>query len=45
MASALIVMIALGTGDLRRVERFDVFLALASLLLVPVIVMVHLANR
>jgi Mn2+/Fe2+ NRAMP family transporter len=41
LASALIVMIAVSTGDFRRFERFAVFLAFASLLLVPVIVMVH----
>ncbi len=41
LASSLIVMIAVGTGDFRRFERFAVFLAFASLLLVPVIVMVH----
>jgi NRAMP (natural resistance-associated macrophage protein)-like metal ion transporter len=41
LASAIIVMIAVGTGEFRRFERFAVFLAFASLLLVPVIVMVH----
>jgi Mn2+/Fe2+ NRAMP family transporter len=41
LASAFIVMIAVGTGDFRRFERFAVFLAFASLLLVPVIIMVH----
>jgi Mn2+/Fe2+ NRAMP family transporter len=41
LASALIVIIAVSTGDFRRFERFAVFLAFASLLLVPVIVMVH----
>jgi Mn2+/Fe2+ NRAMP family transporter len=40
-ASALIVMVAVSTGDFRRFERFAVFLAFASLLLVPVILMVH----
>jgi Mn2+/Fe2+ NRAMP family transporter len=34
-------MIAVSTGDFRRFERFAVFLAFASLLLVPVVVMVH----
>jgi Mn2+/Fe2+ NRAMP family transporter len=41
LASVFIVMIAVSTGDFRRFERFAVFLAFASLLLVPVIVMVH----
>jgi Mn2+/Fe2+ NRAMP family transporter len=41
LASALIVLIAVSTGDFRRFERFAVFLAFASLLLVPVVVMVH----
>ena len=41
LASAFIVMIAVSTGDFRRFERFAVFLAFASLLLVPVILMVH----
>jgi NRAMP (natural resistance-associated macrophage protein)-like metal ion transporter len=41
VVSALIVMIAVSTGDFRRFERFAVFLSFASLLLVPVIVMVH----
>jgi Mn2+/Fe2+ NRAMP family transporter len=41
LASALIVMVAVSTGDFRRFEQFAVFLAFASLLLVPVIVMVH----
>jgi NRAMP (natural resistance-associated macrophage protein)-like metal ion transporter len=41
LASALIVMIAVSTGNFRRFERFAVLLAFASLLLVPVIVMVH----
>jgi Mn2+/Fe2+ NRAMP family transporter len=41
LASASIVMIAVSTGDFRRFERFAVFLAFASLVLVPVILMVH----
>jgi Mn2+/Fe2+ NRAMP family transporter len=41
LASVFIVMIAVSTGDFRRFERFAVFLAFASLLLVPVIIMVH----
>jgi Mn2+/Fe2+ NRAMP family transporter len=41
LASALIVMVAVSTGDFRRFERFAVFLVFGSLLLVPVIVMVH----
>src|SRR5262245_60209753 len=41
IASAAIVMIAVSTGSFRRFERFAVFLVFASLLLVPVILMVH----
>jgi Mn2+/Fe2+ NRAMP family transporter len=41
LASALIIMIAVSTGDFRRFERLAVFLAFASMLLVPVIIMVH----
>ena len=41
LASALIIMTAVSTGDFRRFERLAVFLAFASLLLVPVIIMVY----
>src|ERR1700726_4296267 len=41
VASAAIIMIAVSTGNFRRFERFAVFLAFASLLLVPVIFLVH----
>jgi Mn2+/Fe2+ NRAMP family transporter len=41
LASAGIVMIAVSTGNFRRFERFAIFLVLGSLLLVPVILMVH----
>ena len=39
--SALIIIGAASTGDFRRFERFSMFLVFASLLLVPIIVMVH----
>ena len=41
ITSALLVMIAVSTGNFRRFERFSMFLVFGSLLLVPVIVMVH----
>ena len=41
LASAMIVMLALSTGNFRRFERFAVFLVFGSLLLVPVLLMVH----
>lgn len=41
IASAFIVMIAVSTGDFRRFERFAIFLVFGSLLLVPIILMVH----
>jgi Mn2+/Fe2+ NRAMP family transporter len=41
IASALIVRIAVSTGDFRRFERFAIFLVFGSLLLVPIILMVH----
>jgi NRAMP (natural resistance-associated macrophage protein)-like metal ion transporter len=41
LASAAIVMLAVSTGDFRRFERFAILLVLGSLLLVPVILMVH----
>lgn len=39
--SAVIIMLAVSTGSFRRFERFAIFLVLGSLLLVPVILMVH----
>jgi Mn2+/Fe2+ NRAMP family transporter len=41
LASAGIIMIAVSTGNFRRFERFAIFLVFGSLLLVPVILMVH----
>jgi Mn2+/Fe2+ NRAMP family transporter len=41
LASAAIVMLAVGTGNFRRFERFAIFLVFGSLLLVPIILMVH----
>jgi NRAMP (natural resistance-associated macrophage protein)-like metal ion transporter len=41
LSSAAIVMIAVSTGNFRRFERFAIFLVFGSLLLVPVILMVH----
>jgi NRAMP (natural resistance-associated macrophage protein)-like metal ion transporter len=41
IASALIIMVAVSTGNFRRFERFAIFLVFGSLLLVPVILMVH----
>ncbi|HBY29024.1 MAG TPA: manganese transporter, partial [Bradyrhizobium sp.] len=41
LASAAIVMLAVSTGDFRRFERFGIVLVAGSLLLVPVILMVH----
>jgi NRAMP (natural resistance-associated macrophage protein)-like metal ion transporter len=39
--AALIIIGAASTGDFRRFERFSMFLVFASLLLVPIVVMVH----
>ena len=41
LASACIVIVAVSTGNFRRFERFAIFLVFGSLLLVPVILMVH----
>lgn len=41
IVAAGIIMIAVSTGDFRRFERFAIFLVFGSLLLVPVIIMVH----
>jgi Mn2+/Fe2+ NRAMP family transporter len=39
--SALVVMVAVSTGNFRRFERFSLTLVFGSLLLIPVFVMVH----
>ena len=39
--SAVVIIAAAGTGDFRRFERFSLFLVFASLLLVPVFVLIH----
>jgi Mn2+/Fe2+ NRAMP family transporter len=41
LASAGIVMLAVSTGDFRRFERFAIVLVFGSLLLVPIVLMVH----
>ena len=41
LASAAVVMLAASTGDFRRFERFAILLVFGSLLLVPVILLVH----
>jgi len=41
LASAAIIMLAVSTGNFRRFERFAIVLVVGSLLLVPVILMVH----
>jgi len=41
LGAAALVMLAVSTGNFRRFERFAVFLVFGSLLLVPVILMVH----
>ena len=41
LASTAIVMMAVSTGNFRRFERFGIILVVGSLLLVPVILMVH----
>jgi Mn2+/Fe2+ NRAMP family transporter len=41
LASAAIIMLAVSTGNFRRFERFGIILVVGSLLLVPVILMVH----
>src|SRR5262249_35433642 len=40
-AAALLTMAAAGTGDFRKFERFSMALVCGSLLLVPVVLMVH----
>ena len=39
--AAVIIVAAASTGDFRRFERFSLFLVFASLLLIPIAVMVH----
>jgi len=41
LVSALLVMVAVSTGNFRRFERFAMVLVFGSLLLVPVIITVH----
>lgn len=41
IVAALLIMMAVSTGNFRRFERFSMVLVFASLLLVPVFVMVH----
>ncbi|AXI04740.1 divalent metal cation transporter [Aquirhabdus parva] len=41
IAAAIIIMLAATTGSFRRFERFAMFLVLGSLLLIPVLLMVH----
>jgi Mn2+/Fe2+ NRAMP family transporter len=41
LGAAALVMVAVSTGNFRRFERFAMFLVFGSLLLVPVILMVH----
>jgi NRAMP (natural resistance-associated macrophage protein)-like metal ion transporter len=41
ITSAVLVMIAVSTGNFRRFERFSMFLVFGSLLLVPIVVMIH----
>jgi Mn2+/Fe2+ NRAMP family transporter len=41
VAAAVLVVLAAGTGDFRRFERFAVFLCFGSLLLVPVFLAAH----
>jgi len=41
VASALVVMLAVSTGNFRRFERFAIVLVFGSLFLVPIVFMVH----
>jgi Mn2+/Fe2+ NRAMP family transporter len=41
IAAAFLIMVAAGTGNFRRFERFSLVLVFGSLLLVPVFLMVH----
>jgi Mn2+/Fe2+ NRAMP family transporter len=41
IVAAVLIMVAAGTGNFRRFERFSLLLVVGSLLLVPVFLMVH----
>ena len=41
VVAAVLIMVAAGTGNFRRFERFSLLLVVGSLLLVPVLLMVH----
>jgi Mn2+/Fe2+ NRAMP family transporter len=41
IVAAALIMVAAGTGNFRRFERFSLFLVVGSLMLVPVFLMVH----
>jgi NRAMP (natural resistance-associated macrophage protein)-like metal ion transporter len=41
VVAALLIMVAAGTGSFRRFERFSLLLVVGSLLLVPVVLIVH----
>ena len=41
IVAAIVIMLAATTGSFRRFERFAMFLVLGSLLLIPVLLMVH----
>src|SRR6202162_2176033 len=41
VAAAIVIMMAAGTGNFRRFERFAMMLILGSLLVVPIIFMIH----
>jgi len=43
--AAALIMVAAGTGNFRRFERFSLFLVVGSLLLVPVFLIVHPSLR
>src|SRR6516164_4195778 len=45
IVAAALIMIAAGTGNFRRFERFSLFLVVGSLMLVPVFLMVHPSVR
>lgn len=41
LIAAVVIMIASGTGDFRKFERFALFLVFGSLLLVPIFLIIH----
>jgi len=45
IVAAALIMVAAGTGNFRRFERFSLFLVVGSLLLVPVFLIVHPSLR